>query len=147
MAKSLLIKNDDLVTLTLYYMVKQNKFGVRQYKIVEEDEAKKLLQANSKDIDTLTTKWSVPNWHSNNHLARSSTFYSPSEGATKIDWNKYQDNLFRTCLKEWDVVDDEGKPIAITPETVGALPPLIATALLNKYDSCLSLEEDDKKKS
>ena len=40
MAKSLLVKNDELVTLTLYYMVKENKFKVRQYKILEEEEAK-----------------------------------------------------------------------------------------------------------
>jgi hypothetical protein len=38
MAKSLLVKEEDLITIILYFKSKVNKFGVRQYKIVEEDE-------------------------------------------------------------------------------------------------------------
>jgi hypothetical protein len=146
MAKSMLVKSDELVTITIYYQVRANRFGIRQYKILEEEEFKKLAASGSVEADSLTTKWSVPTWHTNNYLVRSSTFYSPSDGASKIDWSKYQDNLFKTCLKEWDVEDDDGKTVPVTVETIGSLPSVIASALLDKYNGCLSLEEEDKKK-
>jgi len=147
MAKSLLVKGDELVTITVFYQSKQNKFGIRQFKILEEQAAKDLLAKGSTDIDSITTKWTVPTWHTNNYLVRSSTFYSPSEGLNKLDFSKYQDNLFKTCLKEWDIEDDEGKIVSLNPDTIGSLPTVIANALLDKYDNCLRLEDDDKKKS
>lgn len=146
MAKSLLVKNDDLVTITIYYKIKTNKFNLKQYKILEEQEAKELISKGDTDVDFLTTKWTIPTWQSNSHLVRSSTFYSPSEGLNRLDWSKYQDNLFKTCLKEWDV-EDGGKIVPITPDSIGSLPTVIAQTLLDKYEKCLVLEDEDKKKS
>lgn len=147
MAKKLVSKNEEFVTLILYYRVKSNKHGVRQYKILDEDEAKALIAKGDKEIDTLTTKWSVPTWRSNSNILRSSTFYNPTDGSNKIDWSKYQDNLFKNCLKEWDVVDENDQVVPVNPDTVGSLPSVIASALLDKYDKSLSLEEDERKKS
>jgi hypothetical protein len=146
MAKSLLVKEEELITIVLFYKSKANKFGVRQYKIIDEDEAKALIAKGDKDIDSLTTKWVIPTWQSNSYILRSSTFYSPSEGINRLDYNKYQDNLFKTCLKEWDIVDENDKKVTINNESIGNLPSVIATALLELYEKSLTIEDEDQKK-
>jgi len=146
MAKMLFSKNEELITITLYYKVQTNKFGVRQYKILEEDEAKTRISEGDKNVDILSSKWLIPTWKSNSHLIRSSTFYNPSDGQNKVDWSKYQDNVFKNCLKEWDIVDENNVDVPINTDTIGSLPVVIASALLNKYESSLALEEEDQKK-
>jgi len=146
MAKSILVKEEDLITIILYYRTKTNKFGVRQYKVVDEEEAKASISKGEKEIDSLTTKWVIPTWQSNSFIMRSSTFYSPSEGVNRLDFNKYQDNLFKTCLKEWDIIDENEKPVPINSETIGNLPSIIANALLERYEKSLSMEDEDQKK-
>ena len=146
MPKTFLVKNEDLITIVLFFKSKINKFGVRQYKIVDEDEAKQLIAKNDTSIDTLTTKWVVPTWQLNTSLLRQSTFYNPSDGSNKLDWAKYQDNLFKTCLKEWDISDEEGNVVPVSSESIGNLPSVIATALLQAYESSISMEEDERKK-
>ena len=146
MAKMLFSKNEELITITVYYRVKTNKFGVRQYKILEEEEAKTAISNGDKDVDILTSKWAVPTWKSNSHLIRSSTFYNPSDGQNKVDWSRYQDNIFKNCLKEWDVFDENNTIVPINADTIGSLPVVVASALLDKYEKSLSLEEEDRKK-
>jgi len=145
MAKMLLSQNEELISLVLYYQVKNNKYGIRQYKILEEDEAKSLISKGDKEIDILSTKWSLPTWRSNSNIVRSSTFYNPSDGTNRLDWSRYEDNVFKTCLKEWDVVDENNQPVPVNQDTIGYLPVPIASALLQKYNKCLSLDEDEKK--
>ena len=147
MAKQLISNTDELITLTLYYKVKVNKYGIRQYKVLEEDEGKSLLAKGDKDVDTLVTKWAVPKWKTNSHIMRSSTFYNPADGTNRVDWSKYQENVFKTCLKDWDVVDENNSPIPVNQDTIGSLPPIIASALLDKYDKSLAIEDDERKKS
>lgn len=146
MAKSLLIKDEDQVVIVLHFEYAINKHGVRQYKILSEKDAKEALHNGNKNVDSLTTKWVVPTWNSNSYILRSSTYYNPTEGTNKIDWSKYQDNLFKTCLKEWDILDGDDKPIPVNNDTIGSLPAVIAAALLEKYEKCLALEEEDRKK-
>jgi hypothetical protein len=146
MAKSLLIKDEEFVTIVLHFEHHTNRHGVRQYKILSEKEAKDALANGSKNIDSITTKWTMPTWNSNSYILRSSTYYNPTEGTNKIDWSKYQDNLFKTCLREWDLIGDDDKPIPVNNDTIGSLPAIIAAALLEKYEKCLALEEEDRKK-
>jgi len=147
MAKQLISNAEELVTLTLYYKVKTNRYNVRQYKILEEDEGKNLLAKGEKDVDVLVTKWSIPKWKTNSHIMRSSTFYNPTDGTNRVDFSKYQENVFKTCLKEWDIVDESNTLIPVNQDTIGSLPPIIASALLDKYDKCLAIEDDERKKS
>jgi len=147
MAKEVLVEDEQLVTVTVYYRYKVNAHGVKQFKILEEEEGKELLAAGTAGVDSLTTWWTVPSWKPNNDMLRQSTFYSPSEGVNKMDWSKYQENTFKNCLKKWDVQDKEGKIIPITAENIGKLPTLLGNAVLDKYDKCLVLEDDERKKS
>lgn len=146
MAKTLLIQNEELITLVLFFKTKVNKFGVRQYKIIDEEEAKGLLAKNDPSVDTLTTKWVIPTWQTNTSILRQSTFYNPADGANKIDWSKYQDNLFKTCMREWDILDEQGNVMPVTSETIGNLPSIIATELLQMYEKSITMEEDERKK-
>jgi hypothetical protein len=148
MAKSLIVEEgENLIHIPLYYQAKKNKYGVLQYKILSDEEGKKLVEKKDESVDILNTKWISPTWKSNNTIVRSSTYYNPSDGTNRIDWSKYQDNVFRNCLREWDVVDGEGKPIPVNSDTIGSLPSIIASALLEKYDKSISIDEDEKKKS
>jgi hypothetical protein len=106
---------------------------------------KAAIAKGDKDIDSLTTKWVIPTWQSNSHILRSSTFYSPSEGTNRLDFNKYQDNMFKTCLKEWDIVDENERQVPINTESIGNLPSVIANALLDRYEKSLTMEDEDQK--
>lgn len=146
MAKKLFSAKEELVTIALYYKTKTNKYNISQYKVLDEETAKEALSKGDKNVDAIITKWSIPTWKSNSVLLRSSTFYNPTDGSNKIDWSKYEENIFRNCLKEWDVVDENGNPIPVNIDTIGMLPPTIATALLALYDKVISLEDEDTKK-
>jgi hypothetical protein len=146
MAKSLLVKDDELITIITYYSVATNKYNIKHFKILEEDKAKELLAKGDTSVDSLTTKWIVPTWNSSSYVLRSSTFYNPADGNNRLDWSKYQENLFKTCLKEWDVTDNYGQPVPLSLEAIGSLPKDIAYALLDAYEKAISLEDDERKK-
>lgn len=146
MAKSLLVQEDELITIITYYTVTTNKYNVKQYKILQEDDAKDLITKGDKNVDSLATKWIVPTWNSSSFVLKSSTFYNPSEGTNRLDWSKYQENLFRTCLKEWDITDANGEILPVSLESVGKLPKDIAYALLEAYEKAITVEDDERKK-
>lgn len=146
MRKSILVKDNELLTIIIYFTVITNKFGVRHYKILQEDEAKILIAKNDANVDSLTTKWIVPTWNSSSHVLRSSTFWNPTENTNRLDWSKYQENVFRTCLREWDIMDDNGEYLPVNMENIGSLPKDVAYALLDAYEKSVSIEDDEVKK-
>ena len=148
MAKSLLIRDEEnLIHITLYYQLKKNKSGYVQFKILSEEEGKKLLDKKDETVDVLNTKWAIPTWKISNKVMRASTYYNPADGSQRLDPTKYKDNIFRTCLKEWDIQDESGTVIPINEESIGQLPNSVAEELLNRYDESTSPSESDEKKS
>jgi hypothetical protein len=147
MAKSLLIKDEEnLIHITLYYQLKKSKSGYLQFKILSEEEGKKLLEKKDETVDVLNTKWSIPTWKITNKVMRASTYYNPADGSQRLDPTKYRDNIFRTCLKEWDIQDDSGNVVPINEENIGQLPTSVAEELLRKYDNSTSSSEAEEKK-
>ena len=148
MAKSLLIRDEEnLIHITLYYQLKKNKSGYVQFKILSEEEGKKLLDKKDETVYVLNTKWAIPTWKISNKVMRASTYYNPADGSQRLDPTKYKDNIFRTCLKEWDIQDESGTVIPINEESIGQLPNSVAEELLNRYDESTSPSESDEKKS
>jgi hypothetical protein len=147
MANSILLGgNESLIHIPLYYKIKLNKYGVRQFKVLDEDEAKKLLEKPESGVEILNTKWKPQTWQMNNHLLKNSTSYDQASGTHQIDFTKYQDNVFTNCLVEWDMIDEKGQPIPVNPKTVGMLPSSIAQSLIRKYDSSLNIDEEEQGK-
>lgn len=147
MAKMLLVKEEDnTVFITIYYQSKKNKFGTIMYKILTEEEGKKAIEKKDASVDVLNTKWAVPTWKITTNITRSSTYYNPADGTQRIDPTKYRDNIFRTCLKEWDITDESGAVIAVSSDSIGQLPNVIAEELLKKYDQSTETDETDEKK-
>lgn len=146
MANNLLLGGEeDLIEIVLYYKVKKNKRGYRQFLVLEEDEAKKKLEAGDEDIQTLETKWKPSTWATNQSLLKQSMTYNSVSGQTELDWNSYQQNVFKFCLQGWNVTDDDGNPIPPDLDNIGMLPAIIARTLINKYDESLQMDEEEKK--
>lgn len=147
MPNSILIGGDeDLIHIPLYFQIKKNKHGIRQFRIYKEDEAKNLMEKEDHKIEVLNTKWKPQTWQLNTHLLKNSTTYNQATGQNDIDFTKYQDNLFSTSLIEWDMVDDKNNPIPVSPTTIGQLPVAIAIELIRLYQNSTSLDEDEIKK-
>ena len=147
MAKMLLVKEDDnTVFISIYYQAKKNKFGTVMYKILTEEEGKKAIEKKDASVDVLNTKWAVPTWKITTNIVRSSTYYNPADGTQRLDPTKYRDNIFRACLKEWDITDEAGVPIPLNADSIGQLPNVVAEELLRKYDQSTESDEIDEKK-
>jgi hypothetical protein len=147
MAKSLLVKEEQgLILVEMYYQVKKTKQGYVSHRILTEEEGKKLIERGDPSVDVLHTKWVTPTWKISNKIMRSSTYYNPADGTQRLDPTKYRDNIFKTCLKEWDIQDDNGNIVPINDETIGMLPNPVAEELLKRYDKSTVSDETDEKK-
>lgn len=148
MANQLLLDgNDDLISIDLHYQVKKSSKGQRQFRILTDEEAKKLNpeEGAEKPYDTLETKWKPQTWQTNNSLIKSSTTYNTASGSSELDWSLYQQNIFKFCLESWNVTDDQGRPIPPTIENVGMLPSNVARYLIQLYNESQLIDEDEKK--
>mgnify|MGYP001160049574 CR=1 FL=1 len=146
MPSNLLIDGqEDLIEIKLFYRVKKNNAGVRQFVVLDEEKGKKAIEDGDDSVDCLVTKWSPQTWQMNNNLLKQSMTYNKISGNNEVDFSRYQDNVFRYCLKEWDVTDKDGSPIPPTPENVGQLPAAVAQALIRLYDSTITVDQEEKK--
>lgn len=143
----LLSGNESLINIPLYYKIKENKHGVRQFKVLTEEEGRSLLEKQEKGVEVLNTKWKPQTWQMNNYLLKNSTSYDQASGTQQIDFTKYQDNVFTNCLIDWDMFDEKGQPIPVNPKTVGQLPSAIAQALIRRYNDSLTVDEEEQGKS
>lgn len=144
MSQSILMEgNETLIHIPLYFKIKINKYSVRQFKILDDEEGKKLLNQEGSGVEVLNTKWKPQTWQMNNFLLKNSTTYNQANGNNEVDFAKYQSNVFDNCLAEWDMVDEKGQPIPVSPKTIGMLPTTIAHALIRRYDSSLTIDEEE----
>ncbi len=144
--KSLMVTEDDGISISVYFKTITNKYGVKVQKVIDEEEAKDLISKKDTSVQTLNTKWVIPSWKLNNAIVRQSTYYDPSTGENKIDFSKFKENIIKNCLKEWDVVDDSGNPVSITLDSIGMLPTNVANDMFDKFNNYIYSSEEDKKK-
>lgn len=148
MANSILLEgNENLIHIPLYYKIKTNRFGVRQFKVFDDEEGRKLLEKAEPDVEVLNTKWKPQTWQMNNFLLKNSTSYDQASGSQQLDFTKYQDNVFTNCLVEWDMIDAKNQPVPVGSKTIGMLPSVIAQSLMRRYESSLRIDEEDLGKS
>jgi hypothetical protein len=103
---------------------------------------------NTKIIHKVTTEWSRLSWKDqNNILSKSLKTMTGSDGGThtELDAILYRDMKLKTCLKRWDLKDDDGKPVALDSTTIDNLMPEIAMELISAFEQVTEAGSDELK--
>jgi hypothetical protein len=147
---SLIKKEPQKVNIPLYYLEKKLSNGFNKIIILDDTDALKKMEDEKlkKDVLVLNTEWKVLNWKEQNEITKSSTKHgSMGDGAdTFFDYYLYRDSRLKRCLSGWDLKDDAGIPVMVTPQNIDLLPPEVVLALLNKFDTLISISPDEEKK-
>ena len=169
---SLMKAKDQLIHIPLYYMEKEVR-GYTKIIILEDDKAKKLLAEQEEDkkkktkkeikdgtenkteekveekevikVECLNTYWKLLNWKEQNQISKMSQVQSATEMSVDIDYFKLRDLRIKMCLKKWDLKDEEGNEIPVKPENIDSLPAEVVYTLSSKYDTLITLSEDEIK--
>jgi len=115
---SILVEDSDLFNITVRYVEKEgNKIEV------VGDDIKDVKNAKS-----LTVTFRRPDYSSSQAIVSASTEYSAS--GPNLNMMALKNNLFSVLARSWDLKDDKGQPIPMTPETMGRLRVEIAKEIL-----------------
>jgi len=99
-------------------------------------------------IGLLRTTWRRPTWRDQNSIMTQATRRINTEGENiniEIDPVTYRDLKLKKCLVGWDILDNDGKPVDVTPDTIDLLPPEIAGELLSSFEKITEPSETDLK--
>jgi len=139
-------KNNKFVSIPVYYRYKDSSYGNVKFQVLSLEEGQKAVQSNEKNIEVLNTKWKPRSWQVNNLIIQNSQTYNPQTGAEELDIIKYQDNLIKQCMISWDLKDEEGNDVPITPDNIDDLPLEIVRYLVSTYDRSNIMSSEERKK-
>lgn len=139
-------KGKKMVSIPLYYRITDGPYDNMQFQILAREEGKKAVEKGDSSVEVLNTKWRANSWQLTNVLMQSSLSYNPQTGQHEVDLTKYQDNMLKSCLVEWDLTDEGDQAIPVTPEALDDLPPEIAKGLIRVYDRSNLVDEGEIKK-
>lgn len=103
---------------------------------------------NAKIISKLTTWWRRMTWKEQNVIfSKSLRQMAGTDGklTTDLDMIRYRDLKLKSCLKKWDLVDEQNNPIPISDDIVDSLDPTVAAELINTFERITEATEDEKK--
>jgi len=92
---------------------------------------------SKKIIQVLRTWWSRMTWKEQNQIyARCLRQSTDSEGKTRteLDMIAYRDFKLKTCLKKWDLRDEQGNEITVSDTIIDNLYPEVAQELLSQFE-------------
>jgi len=156
---SLLIRKDKLITVELLYkpfggtirvetpetlkeLTKEIDAEIEAAETDEErEEIRKERQNELEGFTKLTMKMRPLDWKLYNDLQKKSLVERGPGMEDVVNWVTYKENKFQSILVEWDAKED-GKPIPISPQTIGALHPVIPELALREYDAKSVLGEE-----
>lgn len=102
MTNSIFVSREDTFELTVYY-AKEGDFAVKRPDDLTDEERE------SGGYLSLTIKFGIPDHATSKALMRRSTTYVG--GTAGFDAATFNNLLFETLAKSWDVKDDNGKPL------------------------------------
>ncbi|GAF98153.1 unnamed protein product [marine sediment metagenome] len=157
-----LTSDPPLVSIETYYVEEHKKQGHVIYHFIKSQEEmdnwkeKEYCVEDEKSDDTdpqkiiykLITAWKRLKWSDQNSIF-SSCFRFLGEGENRnmeIDPIRYRDLKLKSCLKRWNIVDEDDQPVPITPENIDKLSADVAQELLNGFEKVTEIGSDDSKK-
>lgn len=101
-------------------------------------------QDPKKIISVLKTWWSRMTWKEQNQIYSRCLRQVGAEGKTRteMDMISYRDLKLKTCLKKWDLKDDNGQEMPITDTIVDQLVPEVANELLSNFELVTEASEE-----
>ena len=103
---------------------------------------------DKKIIEQVSTHWKRLTWKDQNVIFSQSlkTIAGP-DGQTHSDLDplSYRDLKLKTCLKSWDLKDDQGNPVKITHDVIDNLTPEVASELIANFERVTEPSENDLK--
>ncbi len=101
-----------------------------------------------KIIESITTSWRRMTWKDQNVIFSKCLKTIPgSDGAmhTELDTIQYRDLKLKTCLKKWDVKDDQGKEVSVNDDVIDILTPEVAQELINNFEQITEASAEELK--
>lgn len=148
----LLDQNDELIEITLYYVIKKVGTGKRIV-VLDDKKAEEMLkdEVKKKEVDKITTKWKLPNWKEQNDINDASYKFNidpiiGQPGPRQFNFITYRDQLTKKSLKAWDLTTVEGKPVPLTPENIDKMSAEVINSLYNKFSELIEYNEEELKK-
>lgn len=138
--------SNQLVHVPLYFMEKKLKSGFVKHVVLDEKKVEEMLkdEKTKDEVKCFDSWWKILSWSEQQNITKQATFTN-AEGQQDFDFFKFRDLRVKTCLKKWSRVDESGKEVPVSPESIGDMPSDIIFAMLNKFDSITSLSEDEEK--
>lgn len=102
-------------------------------------------QDPTKLISILRTWWSRMTWKEQNQIySRCLKQVQAAEGKTRteLDMISFRDMKLKTCLKKWDLKDDNKQDVPITEIIIDQLVPEVAQELLNNFELVTEASEE-----
>lgn len=147
-----------LVSIEILYIEEQKRHGntvfyfVRSQEELEEWQNKGYDFNNSdkeKEIKRLRTVWKRLNWKDNNQIISRSMVQSitpTGQVNSRLDPIAYSDQKLKTCLKKWDLKDDQGNDVEINNDIIDSIAPEFAQEMLSAFERVTEMTSTDLKK-
>jgi len=138
---------------SLYYFIKSaeelQRFKDRGF-VLESEAAKdingKVTTPPDKIIYVLETTWRTPTWRDQNLIFTKSVKHLTRPDGTftnEIDAIAYRDWKLKVCLKKWNVMSTDNKPLDVTEGLIDNLNPVVAQELLAAFEKVTEPNESD----
>ena len=141
---------NSLVQVSIYLKKKQIGNGVRSEVISDEEAQELLANEDTKDeVDVINTGWKELSWKDHNAIMKECVIPTiNAEGLEKnqVDVWRFNELMIKACLKAWDIIGSDGKPLAPSEENIEKIPAHIVNALNDKYQQITGGNEEDQKK-
>jgi len=101
---------------------------------------------SKKIIQKLVTTWKRMTWKDQNMIFSRCLRTVPGpdgQATTELDTIMYRDLKIKTCLKDWDLQDDNGVKVPINSDVIDSLAPEVAVALLNNFEMVTEASAED----
>lgn len=133
----IIIFEDDIGKTKIKEQEEKNKIKVAAgEKLVSEDEKIKIL----------TTYWQPLMWGEQQEITKQCEKYSP-DGMQDVDVFAFRDFRLKKCLVDWDIKDEKGEKVRLSPSNIDLLPTEVVFALMNKFDTLTRVNEEDERKN
>lgn len=117
----------------------QNKGYIPEDKIVPGQNPEKIIRK-------LITYWKTMSWKDqNNILSKTLRHTTKPDGTvmTNLDPIHYRDLKLKTCLKKWNVLNENNSPMEVTEKAIDNLHPQVAQELLDSFERVTEASEED----